>query len=240
MASGLLALTKLGHAELAVALLVDLWTEDNDKVSNETAILVIDAALRSESRNAKLVAAELLCRNAERLNPSQSLDWPSVVEGCWDHTFSQRTKLLLVQALVNMTRKGPHTESALRSVAVRLYGIWEGDPDERVKGCVGKLVNALMPAIRRLEYKEFLQGNQRVHLGDLERVADSRASNPDGYLSHLSDCLAVQLREWADMCKGLPASTSLLPTAEHGSANPSGVKTPRSLMRRWFQREPAA
>jgi hypothetical protein len=74
MASGLLALTKLGHAELAVALLVDLGTEDNDKVSNETAILVIDAALRSESRNAKLVAAELLCRNAERLNPSQSLD----------------------------------------------------------------------------------------------------------------------------------------------------------------------
>lgn len=57
MASGLLALTSLEHAELAVTLLVDLWSgngEDSSagKVSTETAILVIDAALRSGSPNA--------------------------------------------------------------------------------------------------------------------------------------------------------------------------------------------
>jgi hypothetical protein len=60
IASGLLALTQLGHVKLAVALLVDLWDIQlslNDansvvplrgKASHETAILVVDAALRSE------------------------------------------------------------------------------------------------------------------------------------------------------------------------------------------------
>jgi hypothetical protein len=86
MAAGLLALTRLDHADLAVALLVDLWSEregpeDPDRVSTETAILVIDAALRSTSANAQLVAAELLCRNAKWLQPGQSLHWPSSLEG---------------------------------------------------------------------------------------------------------------------------------------------------------------
>ncbi|MEU8143224.1 hypothetical protein [Nonomuraea sp. NPDC048901] len=215
-AAGLLALTKLDHSELAVALLVDLWSDGKDKISKETAVLVIDAALRSESRNAQLVAAEILCRNAERLNPCQSLDWPSAVEGCWVPDFSPRTKLLIVQALVNMTRGSPRNESSLRAVAVRLFGIWRYDPDERVKGCVGKLIHALMPSLTKLNYKEFLQGNQRVLLKDLEQAAASRASNPDGYLAHLSDCLATQLAEWASQCTGLPDNTYLLPTAEHG------------------------
>lgn len=80
MAAGLLALTQLGQCELAVALLVDLWSEEKadhgcgrqhgttEGISSETAVLTIDAALRSGELNAPLVAAELLCRNAERLD----------------------------------------------------------------------------------------------------------------------------------------------------------------------------
>ncbi|MDT9700868.1 hypothetical protein [Streptomyces sp. P17] len=68
-----------------MALLVDLWSDDDeDKISDETAILVIDAALRSTSSSAQLVAAELLCRNAERLDACQSLHWPSSGEGDQD------------------------------------------------------------------------------------------------------------------------------------------------------------
>ena len=48
IASGLLALTKLDQAGLAVTLLVDLWNDENNQVSTEAAILVIDAALDSE------------------------------------------------------------------------------------------------------------------------------------------------------------------------------------------------
>jgi hypothetical protein len=49
-ASGLLALTKLDQADLAVALLVDLWSGGNKKISDETAILVIDARSGPTSR----------------------------------------------------------------------------------------------------------------------------------------------------------------------------------------------
>jgi hypothetical protein len=69
-AAGLLALTQLDHAQLAVALLVDVWPDQEgreDRVSSETAILVVDAALRSDDKNAQLIAAELLCQIAEML-----------------------------------------------------------------------------------------------------------------------------------------------------------------------------
>jgi len=115
-ASALLALTNLDRADLAVVLLVDLWTEDERAISTETAILVIDAALRSQAK-AQLIAAELLCRNAKRLDSCQSLHWPSVIDGCWDTAFGPKTKLLLVDALMEMTLSGLHNENALRSVS---------------------------------------------------------------------------------------------------------------------------
>ena len=64
VASSLLALTKLDNVDLAVALLVDFWLPGvEDRISDEAAILVVDAALRSGKPNAQLVAAEMLCRN---------------------------------------------------------------------------------------------------------------------------------------------------------------------------------
>jgi hypothetical protein len=144
-ASGLLALTELDHSELAVALLVDLWSKKtgvleeqgagpgravdpaekmnaSSRVSNETAVLVIDAALRSYScPNAPLIAAELLCRNAELLDACQSLHWPSAIDGGWIPEVGPKTKLLLVDALVTMTVTSDANENALRSLAVRLY-----------------------------------------------------------------------------------------------------------------------
>ena len=121
MASGLLALTKLDYADLAVALLVDLWAEEGEeeqkRISDETAILVIDAALRSTSLNAQLVAAELLCRHATKLTISQSLHWPSAVDGSWNPDFKPKTKLLIVEALVRMATASEPNEGALRSAA---------------------------------------------------------------------------------------------------------------------------
>jgi hypothetical protein len=183
-ASGLLALTELGRADLAVALLVDLWddghtmgtrptwttrtartartarfavlkrltvvrqqdqantelgperlqpgdeaTTTTPRVSNEVAVQVIDAALRCGRPSAELVAAELLCRNARRLDIRQSLHWPSAVDGQWDESFGNKTKLLVVDALVRMALTRTPDESALQSLAVRLFGISDGDTD---------------------------------------------------------------------------------------------------------------
>ncbi|TMR00132.1 hypothetical protein ETD83_17495 [Actinomadura soli] len=214
LASGLLALTKLDNADLAVPLLVDLWCPENPRVSHETAVLVIDAALRSPSSNAQLIAAELLCRHSTRLNPCQSLHWPSAVEGCWVPDLSPRAKLLLVEALVNMTLAGPTHESALRAVAVRLYGIWRDDPDDRVRGCIGKLVESLIGRLNDLGYKDFMQGTQQVMLSELQQAARSRSDNPDGYLDRLSTKFADDLRGWAQRCEGLPTEPGYLATAD--------------------------
>jgi hypothetical protein len=215
IASGLLALTRLDHADLAVALLVDLWPEgDKDetecekvsikesRVANETAVLVIDAALRSTTKpNAQLVAAELLCRNARRLNPCQSLHWPSVIDGEWDPRFGPKTKLLLLDALILMTLNSTVSEGALRSIAVRLYGIWKAEHDERVRGCVGRIIGAVVPALENLPYVDFMQGNQRVLLSDLQAARSSGTHNPDGFLDRIVTKRHDQLLAWAAPCR---------------------------------------
>jgi hypothetical protein len=198
VASGLLALTNLDRADLAVALLVDFWPACDQKVSTEAAILVVDAALRATSQpKAQLVAAELLCRNAKRLNSCQSLHWPSAIDGCWDCHFGPKTKLLLIDALTIMTLSKPVTEGALRSIAVRLYGIYQGDEDPCVKGCVAKLIDALILALGHLGYGNFMQGNKTVMLSSLKDAAAGKKDNPDDYLKRLADRRSRKLTEWA-------------------------------------------
>jgi hypothetical protein len=260
MAAGLLALTRLDHADLAVALLVDKWSkrdrpkhpgevsedevseqersEKTDKVSTETAILVIDAALRSSSPSAQLVAAELLCRNSDRLEPGQSLHWPSSLEGCWIPAFGHRTKLLIVEALVTMTLACKSTETALRSAAVRLYGIWHLDPDQRVKGCIGKLIGALIPRLEELHYEDFMQGNQRVMLSQLKEAGQSAATNPDGYLDQLSTRFADQLSQWAAKATGLYTGPGCLAAGEH-SANDGTSSEPPHRVRLVKEKHPS-
>lgn len=209
VASGLLALTKLDNAELAVALLVHLWSEETPQVAPETAVLVIDAALRS-SANAQLVAAELLCRNANRLDPCHSLHWPSTVDGDWVQDFCPKTKLLLIDALIGMTLAHPNTEDALRSVAVRLYGVWRGDETPRVRGCVGRLIGAVVPALRQLGYIDFMQGKKTVLLSELEDAAASGTHNPDGYLDRMVEDRCEKLCSWAHACERIDPATRLV------------------------------
>lgn len=227
LASGLLALTQLDQAELAVALLVDLWSGDRNgseprpgsgdgsssRVSHEAAILVIDAALRSTSPSARLIAAELLCRNATRLDTCQSLHWPSVVDGCWDPTFGPKTKLLIVEALVRMTMTGPAEEGALRSVAVRLYGIWEADPTAEVRGCIGKFIGKVIGRLHDFGVKQFVHGPKMVTIENLQAAAASAADNPDDYLAKLSNELGNALGEWAASCQAQPPNPGALATA---------------------------
>jgi hypothetical protein len=225
LASGLVTLTNLNQAELAVSLLVDLWSvrvaddgslQENTRcqVAHEIAILVINGALSSDCPNAQLVAAELLCRNATRLTATQSLHWPAVVDGRWRPEFGKRTKLLLVEALVIMTTcpKKSADEAALRSIAVRLHGV-STDPESRVKACVGKLINALLPALKRCKSREFAHGGVLVDIDQLAKAASYPPDNPDGYLSELSDRLAARLGEWAEGATGIPTYPGCLATA---------------------------
>jgi hypothetical protein len=225
IASGLLALTRLGQADLAVALLVDLWPgregpASPGTVSSETAILVIDAALSSDSCNAQLVAAEMLCRNCGVLKPGQSLNWPSSLEGRWIPQLSHRAKLLIVEALVGSTLHCTADETTLRSAAVRLYGIWSGDHEPRVRHCIGKMIGALTPRLRHLQYTEFIQGDRMITMSQLEHAATSAADAPkktDGYLDQLSTTLAEKLEAWAGEASGLYLGPGCLGAVEHSA-----------------------
>lgn len=202
IASGLLALTKLGHADLAVALLTDLWSGADRRVGPETAVLVIDEALRTDNPKAQLVAAELLCRNAKRLDPTHSLHWPSVIDGRWDTRFGPKTKLLLLDGLIRMTLESPVTEDALRAVAVRLYGVWLAEfGDERIRGCVGRLIRAVYDDLERLGHQDFLAGNERVLLSDLDRAARTATHNSDGFMDRMVGDRCACLREWSSVCQ---------------------------------------
>jgi hypothetical protein len=225
IASGLLALTKLDQADLAVVLLVDLWPGTDGPVapgtvSTETAILVIDSALRSKSCNAQLVAAELLCRNSASLEPGQSLHWPSSLEGRWIPSLSHRAKLLIVEALVGSTLSCNSDETTLRSAAVRLYGIWSGDDNPRIRHCIGKMINALILRLKELDYTEFIQGDRTITIDQLEHAAESACSmqpKTDGYLDQLSTKLAEDLAEWAREASGLYTGPGCLGAVEHSA-----------------------
>jgi hypothetical protein len=202
VASGLLALTELDRADLAVALLVDLWRGDPPGVSNETAVLVVDSALRSRQQpNAQLVGAELLCQKAEQLDSCKSLHWPSSLDGGWDPTFGPKTKFLLIDALVWTTTAHKVNENSLRTAAVRLYGVWRGEDDAHVRGCVGRMIDALLPELRNIGYADFLQGGQRVMLAELEEAAGTGKPNPDLFLARKTEDRVARLRAWAAHCK---------------------------------------
>lgn len=202
VASGLLALTQLDRADLAVALLVDLWDSDEpDRVSTETAIQVLNAALSSSDPNAQLIAAELLCRNAPRLEACQSLHWPSAIDGRWRPEFGLRTKLLLVDALFRMTCTSEPNENALRFVVLRLFGIWSGDPSDRIKGCIGRLIESLIPALEGLGYSDFMQDPRPVTLGELKVAASSAMGNPDGLLERIVTDRSEKLALWSKGCR---------------------------------------
>lgn len=228
VASSLLALTRLDNIDLAVALLVDFWEPGIEaKISDEAAILVVDAALRSGKPTAQLVAAEVLCRNSVHLDPCQSTHWLSYIDGCWNPRFGPKARLLLIDALTRMAiAKDPVNENALRSVAVRLYGMYKGEPqNSNVRGCVATLIAALTPSLERLGYDDFMQGNTEVMLSDLVDAAVHAKPNPDDFLARMAADRAEELRKWAEPCtKGdverthsALAATTTNPTPESGS-----------------------
>jgi len=209
IASGLLALTQLQRADLAVALLVDLWrpeAPDGCGVSTEVAILVLNSALSSSDGNTELVAAELLCRHSHTLDACEALQWPSSIDGKWNRDFGLKTKILILDALVTMTTnesRHPANEDALRSITLRMYGIWKNDPNERARGCVGTLIRAVLPTVQDLGYDDFLvDPDQLVTVADIKTAADSASGNPDGFLERRLIDRANTLALWSAKCGG--------------------------------------
>lgn len=229
-AAGLLALTQLGQADLAVALLADLWgtqaspsskdaaagvsarptpatpgsqqvevsVQASIGVSAGTAIQVINAALKTKDPNAQVIAAELLCRNASALDISKAIHWPSEINGRWKPELPVAAKLLIVDALVHMALASKKI-NAIRELAIRLYFIWENDPQPRVKGCIGTLIHTIFPHLQRLGFKEFMPdfGQRLITVAQMKHAGDSHSEHPDGYFEQIVVDRSAKLEQWA-------------------------------------------
>ncbi|TWP43811.1 hypothetical protein FKR81_41975 [Lentzea tibetensis] len=65
---------------------------------------------------------------------------------------------------------------------------------------MGTLVDALIPELRRLGYTDFMQGNQRVMLTEMEAAAAAASANPDGFLDRIVADRRDRLAGWARAC----------------------------------------
>ncbi len=89
-------------------------------------------------------------------------------------------------------------------------GIWEGDRELRVRGCIGRLIGAVVPALCKLGSADFMQGTRQVMISDLETAAATGTHNPDSYLDRMVDERRRQLGSWAAAChRAAPEDTKL-------------------------------
>jgi hypothetical protein len=123
------------------------------------------------------------------------------------------TKLLIIDALVQQALTSTRRAAALPAVAVRLYGISDGDPDGYVQGGVGKLLAAIAPEF--VGDGTIMHGPREVSFDDLRRAAEKAQDNPDRYLSKIATDRAAKLREWAGDCHGVDYSPGALAAAPH-------------------------
>jgi hypothetical protein len=219
-AAGLLALAHLDFVDLALALLVDLWNPSPSGVSTETAIQgagvstetaiqVINAALNSAMPDVQLEAAQLLLRNADALYISNPLHWPSSLNGRWIPGLPFAVKLIIIDALVRIALVSEPTQNALGALALRLYGISRGDEEPMIRGSVGTLMNAVIPAIESLGQRNFIDdsGSGVVTINDMIQVAARASRNPDVLMDKILQDRSERLAQWA----GVPLPVSFSP-----------------------------
>lgn len=145
-ASGLLALADLGRSKLAVAMLLDLWGKD--AVSSEVAILIIDKALASGDDATAQIAAEVLCQNSHKLDPTKPAHWPTVLDTRWMPRATEKTKILLIESLVEMSTSSALSKpsvNALRAFAIRIVFIHDHEHHGHFRKCIAGFARAIAP-----------------------------------------------------------------------------------------------
>jgi hypothetical protein len=235
--AALLALTQLDYAALAIGLLADFWsmqpslspTQENagpsSSISADTAILVIKAALMSKEPTAQLMAAELLARKAGTLDINSPLHWPDLSRQ-WVE-LSTATKFVLVDALIFMAIAREASENSLRTLAIRLYGIWEVDQEPRVKRCTGAFIRAILPSLKRLRYTIFVRGLDQgaVTIDAMGVAADSATPDPDEYFEMIVERRSLNLREWSESHESGLSAATLAPRERLSEANRTGTES---------------
>jgi hypothetical protein len=222
--SALLALTQLDHAALAIGILADLWpaqsspslspaqetTDTSAELSAEQAILVIHAALASKEPTAQVMAAELIARHAGMLDINSPLHWPNLIKNQWV-VLPETAKLLLIDALIFMALVSQPSEVSFRTLAVRLYGIWENDPEPRVRHSTGAFIEAILPALEKLGYSEFMRGLEQgaVTVAQMRQAAATTDRDSDEFFDKVVTDRSTRLRQWSASHSSIPSPGTL-------------------------------
>jgi hypothetical protein len=227
-ASGLLALADLGRSKLAVAMLLDLWGKD--AVSSEVAILIIDKALACGDDATAQIAAEVLCQNSHKLDPTKPAHWPTVLDTHWMPHATEKTKILLIESLVEMSTNSMLSEpsvNALRAFAIRIVFIHDHEHHGHFRKCIAGFAKAIAPALDpssdpSTQRFEFYDGGKQIDLATLERVGRDFKSNPDTFFADITSRRRNDLEAWALKCReeGVVTKAGALASASCYKVNP--------------------
>jgi hypothetical protein len=206
-ASGLLALADLGRSKLAVAMLLDLWGKD--AVSSEVAILIIDKALACGDDATAQIAAEVLCQNSHKLDPTKPAHWPTVLDSHWMPHATEKTKILLIESLVEMSTNSTLSRpsvNALRAFAIRIVFIHNHEHHGHFRKCIAGFAKAIAPALDpdldpSAEQFQFYDGGKQIDFTTLERVAQDFKANPDSFFADITSRRRNDLEAWARKCR---------------------------------------
>ena len=66
-----------------------------------------------------------------------------------------------------------------------------------MRACIGKVIEAVMPAVEELKYCNLMQGNSEVSIAQILKAADEADTNPDGYLDKACEGCAECLQVWS-------------------------------------------
>ena len=229
-ATALLSLADLNRLELSIALLKELWPGAGDRVSNPSAILLVDKALRSRTKSSQRLAAELLWYEASRLDARRATDWPSCIDGRWARCgwvvhrkrgrvptkerfwrwprrsapLGPLTRLFLFDAMLKMTLTQKVNRNTLSALAVRVYRVQRVERDSSLRQAAREVIGVIVDAVEAQGLDRFLHADVYVDMAKLRKAAKSiDLSTPtrDPILMAMRPRLA-QLQQW--MSSGQP------------------------------------
>lgn len=129
-AAALEMLADLGQLEFAIALLRELWQGDTARVSDDTAVLLIDKALECGTNRTQEGAADLLFREIGRFAPTEDpYNWPIAIP--WYTKLPLNAKFSLVFAWVQLwmgahrtARGGDYSKKVVSNIFEWLYMVY--------------------------------------------------------------------------------------------------------------------
>lgn len=212
----LVVLAELSRMRFALSLMRTLWIDN--KITTNSAIMILDLALRADDPLSKAEAAELLLLNRTRLlhKHDSGYDWPPCIDGKWNlqaDVHVRETLLLALMQLVVERKSEDWGVTWLSAPLVDFRQICLRDPDGSVScaaGRAGRLVAGVLHRTRPEGHVVEVDVGVRRSLEQIEQelaTAEESSVQKLGRAVDPSDRVAQglhALKTWADSKEAAP------------------------------------